>query len=154
MSPANSSAICVATASGIFASSVAAKSDERITPPAKRELATKGAISVRTLKAAASKDFSTVKRVKVGASSWDQRVVSLTKRLRPSACTVTKRPGRLSSAVRVATSVLINAAAVASTTPRRRSRVSAVSLERVVSVRYKTKGWVLLSPAMLSTERA
>ena len=137
MSPENSSASCTAMESGMFESSVAANSELRITPPARRLVAASGADSRRELKSSPVR--STTRRLNWPLSSGAQRAVRRTKRWSSVVSAVMERPLRPRRFWCTLPSLRSQAAAAGSATPRRCSKDSAVSLLRSCSLRYSVK---------------
>ena len=136
MSPEKISAICTATLSGIRASSVAANKEVWILPLAMRVLAVSGSVSMVDFLAAPAP--RTDRRLKVPSSSGLQRAVKETRRPRSSTSACTLRPARPSRFFCELESARKKADAAGSLTPRRRNKLSAVSVLRVTSLRYKS----------------
>ena len=134
MSPENISATCTAIASGMRASSVAANSELWILPLASRVETVSAAVS--SLEAQAPPTGSITRRLNWPSSSALQRALSFCKVFCLLASALTKRPLRPSSK-RAFGSERKNRAADGSSTPKRRSRLSAVSEARVRSERYR-----------------
>ncbi len=141
MSVAKISASWVATESGIWASSVAAKSDVRTVPLASSDCEASGASAVEATSLSAMRSIR--RRVNwVGILSLPgaaKRATSSSRRPEASARTRTILLPRPSRSLRATGSLRRNAAAAASPTPSRASSESAVSLALVTSLRKSSR---------------
>ena len=114
---------------------MAANSELRMMPPARRGEAVSLPVSMRVLSSLFLR--STTRRRKLPSSSGAQRTVSCDSWWSGVVSAVTRRPARPSTCWRTWSLPRMKAAAAGSATPRRWSRVSAVSLPRVYSERYR-----------------
>ena len=149
ISPAKMSASCTATLSGIFASSVAANKELWMVPLPKRWFTCRGAVSSCSVKVSPAR--VTTQRLNWSEPSMAQRTVMRLSWWSALVSTLTKRAARPSRFWRATPDVRKKLAACESLTPRRLSRLSAVSLVRLRSERNKSKA---LSVELLVCVRA
>jgi hypothetical protein len=119
------------------ASSVAANSEVRMVPLARRVPGVSASRSVTPAKPVGVRSIT--KRLKPPSPSGIQRALSFLSWFSCVASAVTVRPARENSALRASALPRTKAVAAGSEMPRRFSRASAVSLERVTSVRNSVK---------------
>ena len=129
MSVENISTSCIATASGICAASVAANSEERISPERISVRCSRAVLDCTVANVLPKREITSL----CGTSPSASKVLADSSL--PSGVTVacTRRPGRRFSSARAAGSDLIKEAACASLTPSRSSSVARLSPERTRS---------------------